>query len=398
MNTPALRFNREDGSVFPEWSEKTIESEVDFLSGFPFDGEDIKEDTAGIRLLRGVNITEGKIRSSLEIDRFYNGDLNKLSKYLLKQYDLVIGMDGSKVGKNSALITKKDSDTLLVQRVARLRAKSNSSIFFLYQNINSNKFHSYVDKVKTSSGIPHISAKQIKEFRVFFPVIEEQTKIANFLTAVDEKIQQINQKHDLLTQYKKGVMQQIFSQELRFKDDDGRDFPDWEEKEVGEVFKVTRGNVLAMPLVSESKTNKHIYPVYSSQTKNNGLSGYYNEYLYENSITWTTDGANAGDVNFRDGKFYCTNVCGVLISKDGHANSCIAAMINAVSRRYVSYVGNPKLMNGVMAKIAIDFPCVKEQIKIADFLTALDDKITATQAQLEAVKQYKQGLLQQMFV
>jgi type I restriction enzyme S subunit len=156
--------------------------------------------------------------------------------------------------------------------------------------------------------------------------------------------------------------------------------------------------VLAMPLVSDSKTDTHQFPVYSSQTKNNGLSGYFNEYLYENSITWTTDGANAGDVNFRSGKFYSTNVCGVLISKDGYANACIAAMINSVSRKYVSYVGNPKLMNGVMAKITIEFPCVKEQTKIANFLNAIDDKITTTQAQLEAVKQYKQGLLQQMFV
>ncbi|CAN4266228.1 RMtype1_S_EcoJA69PI-TRD1-CR1_like domain containing protein [Methylophilaceae bacterium] len=184
---------------------------------------------------------------------------------------------------------------------------------------------------------------------------------------------------------------------LRFKDVDGRDFPEWTDKEVGEVFKVTRGNVLAMPLVNETKTDTHQYPVYSSQTKNNGLSGYYNEYLYENSITWTTDGANAGDVNFRGGKFYCTNVCGVLISKDGQANACIAAMINAVSRKFVSYVGNPKLMNGVMAKITIEFPCVKEQTKIANFLTAVDEKITQLTQKHYLLTQYKKGVMQQIF-
>jgi len=185
---------------------------------------------------------------------------------------------------------------------------------------------------------------------------------------------------------------------LRFKDDDGREFPEWEEREIGDVFKVTRGNVLSMGLVSEMKTDINQYPVYSSQTKNTGLSGYYSDYLYEDSITWTTDGANAGDVNYRNGKFYCTNVCGVLISNEGFANACIASMINAVSRKYVSYVGNPKLMNGVMAKISIEFPCVKEQTKIANFLTAIDDKITQAQTQLDTVKLYKKGLLQQLFV
>lgn len=275
---------------------------------------------------------------------------------------------------------------------------ANHSFFEAY--FRTKKMISFYDKMSTGSLAEkkRVHFSDFLKFEIPVPTNQEQTKIANFLTAVDEKITQLTQKTDLLAQYKKGVMQKIFSQELRFKDDDGQEFPEWEEREVGEIFRVTRGNVLAMPLVSDIPTDTHKYPVYSSQTKNNGLSGYYDEYLFENCITWTTDGANAGDVNFRSGKFYCTNVCGVLVNDKGYANACIAAMIDAVSRKYVSYVGNPKLMNGVMAKITIEFPCVQEQIKIANFLTVIDDKITTTQAQLDAVKQYKQGLLQQMFV
>ncbi|WP_419593493.1 restriction endonuclease subunit S, partial [Thiolapillus sp.] len=127
----------------------------------------------------------------------------------------------------------------------------------------------------------------------------------------------------------------------------------WEEKEVGEIFKVTRGEVLSMRLVSDMPSETTPYPVYSSQTKNNGLSGYYSDFLYENAITWTTDGANAGDVNYRPGKFYCTNVCGVLINNDGYANVFIAELLNTITRKHVSYIGNPKLMNGVMAKIKV---------------------------------------------
>ena len=176
-----------------------------------------------------------------------------------------------------------------------------------------------------------------------------------------------------------------------------RDKPAWEEKEVGKVFKVTRGDVLSMTLVQGTKTDETPYPVYSSQTKNNGLSGFYSEFLFENAITWTTDGANAGDVNYRPGKFYCTNVCGVLLNSDGFANPCIAALINSVSRKYVSYVGNPKLMNGVMSKIEIPFPSVREQHKIADCLSSLDELIGAERQKLDALKAYKNGLMQQLF-
>lgn len=176
-----------------------------------------------------------------------------------------------------------------------------------------------------------------------------------------------------------------------------RNSPGWEKREVGNVFKVTRGEVLAMPLVKDEKTDEAPYPVFSSQTKNLGLAGYFAKYLYEDAITWTTDGANAGDVNYRPGKFFCTNVCGVLISDRGYANPCTAALIGNVSRQHVSYVGNPKLMNGVMAKISIPFPSFAEQQKIADCLTSLDELIAAQRRKVEALKAHKKGLMQQLF-
>ena len=167
--------------------------------------------------------------------------------------------------------------------------------------------------------------------------------------------------------------------------------------QIGDVFKVTRGDVLSMTLVHDERSAEASYPVYSSQTKKSGLSGYYSDFLYEDAITWTTDGANAGDVNYRSGKFYCTNVCGVLINTEGYANPCVAALINSVSKSYVSYVGNPKLMNGVMVKIAIPFPTVKEQQKVADCLSSLDELIAAQVCKVDALKTHKKGLMQQLF-
>ena len=123
--------------------------------------------------------------------------------------------------------------------------------------------------------------------------------------------------------------------------------------------------------------------------------GYYNEYLYEDAITWTTDGANAGTVHFRDGKFYCTNVCGVLLNEDGNANRCVAEILGSVSKKYVSYVGNPKLMNNVMSEIRIHIPSLHEQKKIDSFIASLDHRITKQRELIEYLKKYKRGVIKE---
>ena len=170
----------------------------------------------------------------------------------------------------------------------------------------------------------------------------------------------------------------------------------WSLVTIGDLFKVTRGKVLPMGLVSPESTGTDPYPVYSSQTKKKGLAGFYSEYLYEDAITWTTDGANAGDVNFRPGKFYCTNVCGVLLNTHGHANACVASILNSVTRGYVSYVGNPKLMNDVMATINIPIPPLAEQRKIAEILRTWDEAIETAEAELKAKQERKRWLMDKL--
>lgn len=172
----------------------------------------------------------------------------------------------------------------------------------------------------------------------------------------------------------------------------------WYISKVKDIYQITRGQILAVSLVKEIKDDIYIYPVYSSQTKNGGLVGYYNDYLYENAITWTTDGANAGDVNYRSGKFYCTNVCGVLLNQKGFSNKCMAEIINSVTRNYVSYVGNPKLMNGVMGDIIISVPpTIEERQKITDCLSSLDELIKSTAQKVEILKDHKKALMQRLF-
>lgn len=126
--------------------------------------------------------------------------------------------------------------------------------------------------------------------------------------------------------------------------------------------------------------------------------GYYRDWLYENAITWTTDGANAGTVCYRSGKFYCTNVCGVLLSNQVKANKMIAEALNKVAKKYVSYVGNPKLMNNVMAEIDVSIPLnIHEQDKISNLFNNLDTLISLTQQKLSQLKTIKKACLEKMF-
>ena len=205
---PRLRFAEFQDA--PEWVEIPIGQKVKLLSGYPFDGADILEARGGKRLLRGINITEGVIRHGPSIDRYFHGETEQLERYLLQENDLVIGMDGSKVGKNSSLISPLDSGSLLIQRVARLRTGNPILIKFIFQQINSPKFHVYVDRINTSSGIPHISAKQIQEFQVCFPSDEEQAKVVGCLTSFDDLITAQTAKLEALKTHKKGLMRQLF--------------------------------------------------------------------------------------------------------------------------------------------------------------------------------------------
>ena len=141
---------------------------------------------------------------------------------------------------------------------------------------------------------------------------------------------------------------------------------DWEQRKVSDMFKVTRGYVLAATLTDDTQSDEMPYPVYSSQTKDFGLMGYYSDYLYEDAITWTTDGANAGTVFYRNGKFNCTNVCGLLKLKKGFDAHFVSLVLAEATRMYVSTnLANPKLMNNTMGNIQIRLPKLEEQKRIS---------------------------------
>lgn len=208
------------------------------------------------------------------------------------------------------------------------------------------------------------------KIEITVPSVEEQRKIGTYLDQLDHLITLHQRKCANLCSPSQVVFSLLFVTSTF----------SWEQRKVSELFRVTRGYVLAATQTETEKTDEKPYPVYSSQTKDKGLMGYYKDYLYEDAITWTTDGANAGTVNYRAGKFYCTNVCGVLLSNEVKANQMIAEALNNVAKGYVSYVGNPKLMNNVMADIVIQIPThAEEREQLSSFFANLDHLITLHQ-------------------
>ena len=307
-----------------------------------------------------------------------------------------IGKSIEVVSLNGELVVSGLHTVLARRKGERIALKFGGHLF------KSALVRTQIQKEAQGAKVLGISATRMRNLRLPLPHDDaEQLKIADCLSSLDELIAAQASKVDALKTHKKGLMQQLFPREgetqprLRFPAFQSTGH--WEVKAIGNLFKVTRGEVLSMTLVKDEASEEAPFPVYSSQTKNMGLAGYFSEQLYEDAITWTTDGANAGDVNFRSGKFYCTNVCGVLINAEGYANACIAALLSGVTRRHVSYVGNPKLMNGVMAKIEIPCPSIPEQQRIADCLTSLDARITATTQELDTLIIHKKGLMQQLF-
>ena len=282
------------------------------------------------------------------------------------------------------------------------RPRNRMALGYLGYYLNSNAYHHQLLPLMQGIKVLSLSRSNIQKTSVSYPsAMKEQQLIASYFSQLDHLITLHQRKYDKLTNVKKSMLEKMFPQngsnvpEIRFKG-----FTEaWEQRKVSELFKVTRGYVLAATLTEPAKTDEMPYPVYSSQTKDNGLMGYYKDYLYEDAITWTTDGANAGTVNYRAGKFYCTNVCGVLLSNEVTANQMIAEALNNVAKGYVSYVGNPKLMNNVMADIEIMIPThAEEREKLSVFFRNLDNLITLHQRELEKLKNLKKACLEKMFV
>jgi type I restriction enzyme S subunit len=406
MSVPALRFKDDDGQEFPEWEEKTLGATLSIFSGYAFSSADSQDD--GVKWLKiadvGIQQMTPNNISYLPIEL-----KDKHSNFLVYKNDYVIALTRP-ILNGKLKIAKVDEfydESLLNQRVGKLiTAHDIDFIYFLLQHKNT---ISHIADTISGTDPPILSLNAIKDICLIIPTNKiEQTKIANFLTAVDDKISLLTQKADLLSQYKKGLMQQIFSQELRFKDDDGQEFPEWEEKTLGDVTKKISDNR------NKELTDAKVYSV----TNNNGFvlqSEHFDRVIAGSDLTnykiiqkhefaYNPSRINVGsialfenDIGIISSLYVCFSTTDKLLDR---------FLLNVLELEYTKFQIENLGEGGVRVYLWYDLfslikfklPSLPEQTKIANFLTAIDEKITNNQTQLDAVKQYKQGLLQQMFV
>jgi len=290
---------------------------------------------------------------------------------------------------------------------------------FLFYFLNLTNTQNTIKRLAGTSTIPDLNHSDF--YRIDFPIttLPEQQKIASFLSAVDEKLQQLTKKKDLLEKYKKGVMQKIFSQELRFKDDNGNKYPDWEEKKLGEVdIYISDGNYGELyPKASEMKQSGIPF-VRANNIKNLRLvwndmryidaelhSVLTSGHLKTDDILVTTRG-DIGMVAIVSEDFNGANInaqiCLLRVGQELNAYFLLQFLgsVNGKKQFKQLQTGSAlkQLPKGNLRKIKLKKPFLEEQQKIANFLSSLDSKIDSVSIQIKNTKAFKKGLLQQMFV
>lgn len=257
-------------------------------------------------------------------------------------------------------------------------------ITFLYYALSSNIVKQQYIRLASGSGVKNLNKKTVSNTYIITPPKEEQVKIVNVLKNIDKLIYNL----EILIKKKESIKQGFISNLLHITH--------YNKYKLCDIFLLSRGRVISQ---SEIKKNPGKYPVYSSQTTNNGVLGYINSYDYNGDVlTWTTDGANAGMVFVRTGKFNCTNVCGIakLLNFNEFNLYYIATILNKVTKKYVSYVGNPKLMNNVFGQIIINLPDIKIQNIEAKKLINIDNEILILKNKLSKYRQIKQGIMEEL--
>ena len=378
VNVPKLRFP----GFSDEWQTSSIGNFGSFYKGASLSKADISESGKPFILYGELYTTYDEVAS--EIKRKTEATVG--DEYYSQTGDVIIPTSGETPEDIATATCVMKPGVILAGDLCIMRTDRIDGRFLSYTINHKAKFD--IARIAQGKSIVHIRPEEVERVKVRYPSKPEQEKILCFIELLSQKIDKQKSLIEHLKLYKRGVLQRLFN----------ADITEHSENNIGSLFKVTRGYVLPVSELREQPDREYCYPVYSSQTKNEGLMGFYNQYLYEDAITWTTDGANAGFVRFRKGKFYCTNVCGVLLSDEGFANEYIAEKLNSVTKRHVSYVGNPKLMNNVMAEIIIDYPSVELQKKYSSLVSQIDKKIQYETSVVEALTKTKAALLQQMFI
>lgn len=356
--------------------------------------------------MRGINITEGIIRHSSELDRYYTGSVNNLAKYKLTTGDLVIGMDGSKVGRNSAIVSLTENGSYLVQRVCRIKSCIGND--FILQLVNNHKFHKYVDMVKTSSAIPHISLKDIQNFPIAVPSIQKEAdKISRLFHLLDERIATQNKIIDKLQSLIKGLNDSLYElycngittsfAELghSYSGLSGKTANDFG---TGKPF-ITYLNVYSNNIVNE---NDYQYVRINEGEKQNVVK--YGDVLFTLSSE-TPEEVGVGSVFLGKEEVLLNSFCfGIHIENEEQVYSpYLSYYVSSTPFRKFIYPfaqGSTRfnLCKADFEKASIKLPLLENQIHIYAILNSIAEKIETEEMMLEKYLNQKQYLLRQMFI
>lgn len=406
MAAPKLRFNEFDES----WSQVILD-----------DLAEVERGKFSVRPRNDPRYFGGKMPF------VQTGDVTGSDVYL-KGFSQTLNEDGIKVSKvfpeDTILITiaANIGDTTITQYpvacpdsvVAIQPKKELTNTIFLKNVIDLQK--DFLDSQATQNAQKNINLQVLKPLELIVPSLKEQTKIATFLSAVDEKISQLTQKHELLSQYKQGMMQKLFSQQIRFKADDGSEFGEWGLNKISDLFVEIKDKVLGQNIETYSITAGKGF-VSQAEKFGRDISGQQNS----NYIVLQPQDFSYNKGNSKSYKYGCVYlnefnhsiaVPNVFISfrTKNQGKVCEKFYAKLFEYHYLDkhlrlLISSSARMDGLLNvskdgffEISVPYPCLEEQTKIANFLSAIDQKIEVVAQQIEQAKQWKKGLLQQMFV
>ena len=386
---PNLRFKEFSG----DWGSKKIgEITIKVGSGkTPKGGNSVYTDE-GIIFLRSQNVLNGKL--SLDDVAYITEDINSTMKSTeVYPNDILLNITGASIGR-SCCVPESFERANVNQHVCIIRLNKNYNSNFVMNQIISSRVQKQINSFQAGGNREGLNFEQIKGMKISSTTLEEQEKIASFFSLIDKKIELQTEKVEELKNYKKGIMQKIFSQELRFKDENGNEYPEWEEKSFQELY-------LNIPTKqyqiksSEVKAYGEIEVIDQGKEK---ICGYTDslDKIFDN-LPVIIYGDHTTNVKFRDEKFV-VGADGTKLLGNKNANNDLKFLFYALEFNNIEAEGYKRHFS-ILKQISLYISkSLSEQIKISKVLSYLDTKIDKEQAKLESLNQYKKGLLQQMFI
>lgn len=375
-NVPHLRFPEFEG----EW-EKTKFGDI--ATGFDYGMNAAAKNYDGLN--KYIRITDIDEASSTYTDKdIVSPDGVLTDNYLVNNRDILLARTGASTGK-SYLYKKSDGKLYYAGFLIRANVTTHDP-YFVFSQLHTHRYWRWVSIMSARSGQPGINSQEYSSFPIYTTSIEEESKIAKLLSLLDERISTQNKIIEDLKRLKSAISKKLLCNDK------------WTTYKIQDIAEIGRGRVISSVEIDRQKNP--LYPVYSSQTSNNGIMGYLDNYMFDGEyITWTTDGANAGTVFYRKGKFNCTNVCGTLKIQPKFDCYFVSLVLQQATQKYVSSnLANPKLMNNTMASIKIRMPNIETQKQLSKVFQALDGCLLIHQRTCEMYLKEKQYLLRQMFI